>query len=138
MTLGGIDLNNAQCIEGTFVGDGTSSVALNVGFEPDVVVIESGLDFSQAWQGTGTIVIAKNVFSASLRHATQSSTTATSVINVSFGEQYPYGNPTGSTAYSFYGTYENGVFNVINERSTGATYFVVGNTYSFKAYRKVS
>ena len=63
----------AQAIRGTFTGDGTATVALQTGFEPDVIVIDSGTDTVVAGlQGLVSVGMARGVFSINYYHNSKS------------------------------------------------------------------
>ncbi|MBR4457588.1 MAG: hypothetical protein IKS31_01380 [Clostridia bacterium] len=56
--MGGGDV--AQSISGSFTGDGTATVELDIGFEPDVIIIDSGIDYSTpGTKGLLMVAIAK-------------------------------------------------------------------------------
>lgn len=121
---------------GTFVGDGTKEVNLSVGFEPDVIVIDSGLDPSQSgYTGLIVVAIAKNVFTVNNTHNSDTDTQNArtiygSLLNKGWGD-----NKVG--AYRNVATYANGVLKVTNAtNSPSAQYcFINAQTYTWVAYK---
>jgi hypothetical protein len=122
---------------GTFVGDGTASVTLDIGFEPDAIVIDSDLQFdTEGWQGLKCVVIVRNVLTINFYHNSTTDTTKTHTYNdaISTGQD-PWGANSG--AYRSYGAYSSsGDMLVTNKTPNNAnTFFVSGQTYTWKAYK---
>lgn len=133
MAMGGGDM--AKVKSGTFTGDGTNSVTINLGFEPDVVVVDSDLDLSQAgWIGLKCAVIVKNVLTVNALHGNDTTTNA-SVYNHSIvpGND-AWGGSCGS--YRNYVTYSNGVVTVTNKSNNDSVKFISGQTYTWTVYKK--
>lgn len=128
--------SSAKSKNGTFTGDGTKAVALQIGFEPDVIIIDSGLPMSIAGPvGLYMVAIAKNVFTLNANH---NSTTDTNAARTIFGNLYGIGWGDRSLgAYRNNATYENGVLTISNAtNSPGAQYyFIEGQSYTWTAYK---
>ena len=121
---------------GTFVGDGTKEVDLSIEFEPDVIIIDSGLDPSQSGY-TGLIVVAivKNVFTVNNTHSSDTDTQNARTIYGSLLNK-GWGN-TAIGAYRNIATYANGILNVTNATANPSLQyrFIDGQTYTWKAYK---
>ena len=121
---------------GTFVGDGTKEVDLSIGFEPDVIIINSGLDSSQSgYTGLIVVAIAKDVFTVNNTHNSDTDTQNARTIYGSLLNKGLGNNTVG--AYRNIATYANGVLNVTNATANpSAQYcFINGQTYTWKAYK---
>ena len=122
---------------GSFVGDGTASVTLDIGFDPDGIVIDSDLDLSTAgWQGVKCVVIVKGVLTINYYHNSITDTSKVRTYNevISTGQD-PWGASSG--AYKNYGVYStNGELLVTNRTPSNANiFFVTGQTYTWKAHK---
>ena len=122
---------------GSFVGDGTASVTLDIGFEPDVIVIDSDLDFATAgWQGLKCVNLVRNVLTINFYHNSTTDTAKTHAYfdAISVGQD-PWGANGG--AYRNYGVYSNnGELLVTNKTLNNANvFFVSGQTYTWAAYK---
>lgn len=124
----------AEVKTGTFTGDKTTFTAnLNVGFEPDIVIVECDLNYTApGWAGMGNIVIVKNVLTTHLRHNNTALASANSTSNLC-EESHPYGMTTGSSAT--YGIYSDGVFTITNTSNSAGTRFVEDVTYKWTAVK---
>lgn len=120
---------------GTFTGDGTASVSLDVGFEPDVIVIDSDLDFNTAgWQGIKCIVIAKGTLTVNFYHSSLTVTNKTAYSDAISANQNPWGSD--ARAYRSYATYSDGTLLVTNKEPSNANVKLIeGQTYTWKAYK---
>lgn len=125
----------AQAIRGAFTGDGTATVNLQTGFEPDVIVIDSGTDTVVAgFQGLISVGMGKGVFTLNYYH-----TSDTDDIERMYGYAYrrngdPWFNDAG--AFRSCASYSNGVFTVTNRTLTNANVcFANGQTYTWTAYK---
>lgn len=117
---------------GTFTGDGTKTQEIDIGFEPDVIVVDSDLDVSEAgWTGNKSIVIARKVLSSNCLH-TSATATSGNVQGMPLSPEDPWGENI-STAYKTTASYSNGILTISN---VSAMYFVSGAQYSWAAYRK--
>lgn len=128
--------NSSKSKSGVFTGDGTKAVDLQIGFEPDVIIIESGLSLNVAGPvGLYKVALVKNVFTLNVSHNSLTDTTATRTI---FGQlnNIGWGNSTIG-AYRNVATYNNGVLTVTNITvSPSAQYcFISGQDYSWTAYK---
>ena len=128
--------SSAKSKNGTFTGDGTKAVALQIGFEPDVIIINSGLPMSIAGPvGLYMVAIAKNVFTLNASH---NSTTDTNATRTMFNQLYGsgWGDPSLGS-YRNHATYENGVLTISNvTASPSAQYcFIEGQSYTWTAYK---
>ena len=127
---------SSRAKSGTFFGDGTKSVALDIGFEPDVVIIDSGLPLKVAgYVGLYQVAIAKNVFTL---NATHNSVTDANAARVMFGQLNSIGwGDSTLGAYRNNASYENGVLTVSNvTNSPSEQYrFINGQTYTWIAYK---
>lgn len=135
---------NAKKVTGTFTGDGdSSSVSLNIGFEPDVVFISCGYDATNyataGWTGCAFVCIFKDDCSLIIRHATNTSTSAGMVLNAFMGGTYgAFGNLSDAPAASVYGEYSNGVLNIINKSpNQSSVKFIANETYTWTAYAAI-
>lgn len=121
---------------GTFTGDGTSSVALPIGFEPDILIMDTPVAWDESgWSGTGILTIAKGIYTIATRHSTTNSATVGNVVYIFNSSDGDYGNSDNANAYAFYCSYSNGVFTIENKTPGNATRFISGNTYTWKAYK---
>lgn len=126
----------AQSKSGTFIGDGTKTVDLAIGFEPDVIIIESGLPLNIAGPvGLYKVALAKNVFTLNASHNSETDTNASRTI---FGQLngIDWGNSTLG-AYRNTASYIDGILQVTNiTNSPPATYlFIDGQEYTWTAYK---
>lgn len=121
---------------GTFTADGTTPTAyLNTGFEPDIVFVDSDLDYESAgWIGIGRVIIVKNAMAAHLRHNNATITNAQITATYKIGGDYP---PYGAVIndYTSYGEYSNGVFKVSNGTNNAITRFVGDVIYKWVALK---
>lgn len=121
---------------GSFVGDGTKEVDLSVGFEPDVIIIDSGLDPSQSgYTGLIVVAIAKNIFTVNNTHNSDTNTQNARTI---YGSLLNKGwGTTMVGAYRNIATYANGILNVTNATANPSLQyrFIEGQTYTWKAYK---
>lgn len=127
----------AQAISGTFLGNGTKEVSLSIGFEPDVIIIDSGLATNVAGPvGLYSVAIAKNHFTLNVTH---NSTTDTNAVRTIFGQLLNMGWGDNSTigAYRNTATYQDGILTVTNVTySPPAQYlFIADQEYSWTAYK---
>ena len=121
---------------GSFVGDGTKEVNLSVEFEPDVIVINSGLDPSQSgYTGLIVVAIAKNVFTVNNTHNSDTDTQNARTIYGSLLNKGWGSNAVG--AYRNIATYANGILNVTNATANPQLQyrFIEGQTYTWVAYK---
>lgn len=121
---------------GSFVGDGTKEVDLSIEFEPDVIIIDSGLDPSQSgYTGLIVVAIAKNVFTANNTH---NSDTDTQNARTIYGSLLNKGWGTTTVgAYRNIATYASGILKVTNATNNpSAQYcFINGQAYTWTAYK---
>lgn len=125
----------AQAIRGTFTGDGTATVNLQTGFEPDVIVIDSGTSTDVAgFQGLIAVCIVKGVFGINYYHNSDSDTTERQyTYSVKAGDD-PWCNNAGS--FRSCASYSGGVLTVTNKITNNANvYFANGQTYTWTAYK---
>lgn len=121
---------------GSFVGDGTKEVDLSIEFEPDVIIIDSGLDPSQSgYIGLIVVAIVKNVFTINNTHNGKTDTNNARTIYGSLLNK-GWGNTAVGT-YRNIATYANGVLNVTNATANPQLQyrFIEGQTYTWKAYK---
>ena len=127
---------SAKSKSGTFTGDGTKTTALQIGFEPDVIIINSGLPTNVAGPvGLYMVAIAKNVFTLNASH---NSTTDTNAARTMFGQLYNSGWGDGTLgSYRNNATYENGVLTISNTTASPSAqyYFIEGHSYTWTAYK---
>ena len=124
--------SGAKVKTGSFIGDGTTTVELDVGFKPDIVIIDCDLNFStEGWVGAKNITIVRNTIVYQSRHNNATSTTPNTSINYKIGGEYPeYG-----AAESQYGIYENGKFTIVHPNSTIIYRFITDQTYNWVAIK---
>lgn len=130
--MGGGDV--AQSKSGSFTGDGTITTVLDIGFEPDVIVIDSGIDYTTpSAQGLLMVAIAKGKFTLNFYH--NSTTDVTS-------HNYPFDIISGtdswgadSGAFRNYCIYSDGVLTVTNKTNHANVVFINGQTYNWTAYK---
>lgn len=127
----------SQHKSGNFTGDGTSSVALQIGFEPDVIVISAPVDWnSSGWAGAGLVGIAKGIFTCGARHS------STGIANVGYivycldATTGDYGNAETAPNGAYYGSYSNGAFTITNSAPANGNRFMSGTVYTWDAYKK--
>lgn len=128
--------NAAKVKTGSFIGDGTNVIDLNLGFEPDIVFCYApNLDLTEAgWMGQSCAIIIKNVAAVQIRHNNETTATALSTANPRIGgDNPPYGNTVDS--YNPYGSYTNGVFRLTNTTNNGLTRFINNEHYEWVAIK---
>ena len=119
-------------VSGTFTGDGNKTHAIDIGFEPDIIIIDSDLDLSEAgWTGNKSIMIAKGIISSNCLHTAASSTSG-NIQGMPLSSEDPWGANI-STAYKTTASYSNGVLAISN---VSAMYFVSGAQYRWTAYKR--
>ena len=113
---------------GTFTGNGTITQALDVGFEPDVIVVDSDLDFSVAgWQGIKCVTIVKGVMTVNFVH-TNTTTTSSSTYNTPItSTDDPWGESAG--AYRSCASYADGVLTLTNKTNNANGYYKIGRAH---------
>ena len=129
--------SSAKSKSGTFTGDGTKSVDLQIGFEPDVIVIDSGLHTNVAGPvGLYLVTLVKNIFTL---NATHNSTTDTNSGRTMYGQLIGYGWGSIGTigAYRNIASYNNGVLTISNATNSPSEQyrFIEGQTYTWTAYK---
>lgn len=125
--------NSMRFTSGTFTGNGTSTVALNIGFKPEAVAIKSNLDYTQTgWSGVGHVLLYRNVGSCIWRH-NNTSASAAGGTTFFFGN-YEYGNPETTASYVLYAEYSDGVLTLKNSSPGAGTKFVNDIEYTWEAY----
>ena len=126
---------------GSFNGNNTVTKILDIGFEPDVVVIStSDIDYSASGSGgLISVVCVKGVVMTNVFH--NPSTTAqpwSPCANPVNENDDPWGadkeSYTGSS-YPTYCRYSNGSLTVTNGQNAGRVYFVSGKTYTWTAFK---
>lgn len=127
----------AQSASGTFVGDGTKKVDIPIDFEPDIILIESGLSVYVAGPvGLYSVAIVRDMLSLNVEH---NSTTDTNARRTVYSQILPGGgmgdNLTG--AYRSIATYANGVLTVTNTTNSPSEQyrFINGQSYTWTAYK---
>lgn len=125
----------AQAIRGTFTGDGTATVALQTGFEPDVIVIDSGASVDVAgFQGLIAVCIVKGVFGINYYHNADTDNVERQFNGAVKSGADPWCGDLG--AYRSYAIYSSGVLTVTNKTPSNANlYFANGQTYTWTAYK---
>lgn len=126
----------AQSKNGTFTGDGTKNAALQIGFEPDVVIIDSGLPLNVAGAvGLYMVALAKGVFTLNVSHNSITDTNATRTMFSSLNG-IGWGDITLG-AYRNNATYENGVLTISNATAAPLEQycFINGQSYTWTAYK---
>lgn len=119
---------------GTFTGDDTISASFNVAFEPDIVIINSGLSPSGTdWRGTKALCIAKGIFSVNFCKANTTATTVSQYAGLINENDDPWGNDLSNYVYG--GSYSNGVLTVTCKLNNVRGYFMNGVTYSYTAVK---
>lgn len=130
------DIDMAKSKSGTFTGNGTKTVDLQIEFEPDVIIIDSGLSTKIAGpKGLYMVALAKNVFTLNVTH---NSTTDTNAVRTIYGQLNGIGwGDTTLGAYRNLAAYANGVLTVSNvTNSPSAQYmFIEGQEYTWTAYK---
>lgn len=133
MSLGVEDM--ARSKSGTFTGDGTASVILDIGFEPDVVVINSNLQWNVAgYTGLINVLAIKGVAIDNACHTSNTATNLNGTLNVPRTGQDPWG--ANCTSNNNYCTYSDGKLTVTNYSPTAErNYFVNNQQYEWTAYK---
>lgn len=130
--LGGGDV--AQSKSGSFAGDGTITTVLDIGFEPDVIVVESGLDISVAgFQGVILVAIVKGVMTFNYYHNSATDTSVRTMNDFIRPNQDAWGADSG--AYRNYALYSDGKLTVTNKTNNSNFVFINGQTYNWTAYK---
>ena len=131
--LGGGDM--AQAKSGTFTGDGTANVALNIGFEPDAIIIDSGLNTAIAGtQGILGIYLVKGIFTMNFYHNSSTDNTERQYAKKITSTEDAWGGSSG--AYRSYATYSNGTLTITNKTpSNDNVKLINGQAYSWTAYK---
>lgn len=132
--MGGMDM--AKSKSGTFTGNGTKTVDLLIEFEPDAIVIDSGLSMKVAGPvGLYMVAIAKNVFTLNASHNSVTDANASRTI---YGQLngIGWGNNTLG-AYRNTAAYANGVLTVSNVTNSPQDQycFIEGQSYTWTAYK---
>ena len=123
----------AKVKTGTITGKGSATISIDVGFEPDIIVIASGLDYTSSNLGMLNVVLVRGIVMYNTWRT--SSAYGSTGNNVSpngdvWGAKESYGN------YASYATYSNGVLTISNQATTtGRCYFIDGHTYTWTAYK---
>ena len=128
----------AQSKSGSFTGNGTKQVDLQIGFEPDVIVIDSGLDSKVAgYVGLILVVIARNCVTVNMLHNSVTDTNASRGYMSKLANGDDWGQVGTIGAYRNIASYANGVLTVTNATSSpGAMcYFIEDQTYNWTAYK---
>lgn len=125
-----------QSKTGTFLGDGTKEVALSVGFEPDVIIIDSGLSTAAAGPvGLYIVAIAKNQFTLNVTH---NSVTDTNAARTIFGQLLNSGwGDRNLGAYRNKAVYQGGILTVTNVTANPSEQyrFIDEQEYTWTAYK---
>lgn len=126
----------AKSKSGTFIGDGTKIADLLIGFEPDVIIIDSNLPLKVAGPvGLYKVALAKNVFTLNVTHnSTTDVQTARTVFEAL--NDINWGN-TSLGAYRNMASYADGTLTVTNVTvSPPEQYrFIDGQEYTWTAYK---
>ena len=86
------DMANATYKDGTFTGNGTITTTIDIGFEPDDLIVESDLDPAVAWGGgIGFIAFIKNRATLDYYHSGADATTWTTGVMILTDQSNPYG-----------------------------------------------
>ena len=121
---------------GTFTGDGTMNASLSIGFEPDIVLVESDVDYSvSGWQGVGHVFIWRGVTTGVKRHPNTTTTSATTNMNPFVDATYPYGRADTAGSYQIYCSYGDGVLSLTNKNDGVGTRYINGKTYNWTAIK---
>lgn len=129
--IGGGDV--AQSKSGSFTGDGTFSVQLPIGFEPDVIVIDSGIDYSTPSQnGLLSVVIVRGVMTINYYHNSDTDIVGHNYNAQIKSDQDPFGGNVG--AFRSYAIYSNGVLTITSKNSGNNQRFIDGVQYSWTVY----
>ena len=121
---------------GTFTGDGTINASILIGFEPDVLLIESDSDYSTSgWAGIGHIIFWRAVNTVVTRHNSSSATSVTTNAYPNLTESAPYGTANDAPTYCAVGSYSNGTFEITNKTDGNGTRLRNGVTYSWTAIK---
>lgn len=127
--------NNKKHVSGTFVGDGTNTVSIQIPFKPDVIVIASGREYTTAgWAGVGDIVMVRRKVSLCVRHANTSTTSYTTNAYPIYDNDSEYGTKEMAAQYTFFGNYNNGVMTIENVVLGTGTVFTNNQQYTWDAY----
>ena len=116
-------MSNATMFKsGTFMGNGTASVTIDMGFEPDVVIIDSGHRYNNpGFAGLMQAILIKGIIITNICH--QSDTATNSLM---------YGNPIGEgqdvwgyketpVSNTSYALYSNGQLTLTNASPQSAS-----------------
>ena len=131
--IGGGDM--AQSKSGSFTGDGTKQVNLQIGFEPDVIIIDSGLPLKEAGPvGLYMVALAKNEFTLNANHNSVTDIYERTIFASLNG--IGWGDPSLG-AYRNNATYADGVLTISNATiNPSAQYlFIDGQNYTWTAYK---
>lgn len=127
--------SNHLFASGSFVGDGTVNASLNIGFEPDVVVVKINKAFDESgWRGAGDFYFSKGRIATIDMHTTATATVHGLYYNYIYQDQDAYGASATDT-YKAYGQYSNGTFTISNTSDNVNTRFISGETYTWQAYK---
>ena len=132
---------NARVATGTFSNNGTASVSLNIGFEPDVVYISCGYGSTEyataGWIGCAFLCIVKNETMLYYRHNNDTSTMLSVGVNTNLGGNHGAYGGIDAPTQNFYGTYSDGVLTVENRSpNTAYTHFIPSEVYTWVAFAK--
>lgn len=126
----------AQSKSGTFIGDGTKTVDLLIGFEPDVIIIDSNLPLNVAGPvGLYKVALAKNVFTLNVVHNSSTDTQTARTIFAPLNG-LDWGNSSVG-AYGNVASYADGTLTVTNITFTPPEQycFINGQEYTWTAYK---
>lgn len=125
----------AQAKSGTFTGDGTATVQIDIGFEPDCIIVDSGISTGTAGtQGLLCVALVKGSLSINYYHNSSTDTSERTYNKRINSNDEPWGGDGG--AYRSIASYSNGVFTVSNKTLNNANvYFINNQTYSWTAYK---
>lgn len=121
---------------GTFIGNGTKTIDLQIGFEPDVIIIDSNLSLKEAGPvGLYKVALAKNIFTLNASHnSTTDTQTARTIFAALNGLDW---GDTSIGSYRNVASYADGTLTVTNITfSPSAQYcFIDGQEYTWTAYK---
>ena len=129
----------AKVKTGTFLGNDDNNITLDIGFKPDVVVIDSGLPYNEVnYAGMLHVVIARGIMIIQTCHQSATSTSALMYGNSITSEQDEFGYKETPVDFTVYATFADGQLTVRNNTSRGnvRTRFINNQQYTWTAYKK--
>ena len=120
--------------QGTFIGDGTINVSLNVGFEPDYVIVERESKILTIGMQNVSIIKGRAVYN-SICYTSSSSGLVTICYGTYISENDDVWGHSSTSTYRSYATYANGILTISNNTNSTRSSFISGDKYTWIAIK---